>query len=321
MHKKSYFPYLLLVCSSAIFGFSFLFTKTTLAYLDVFQLLGIRFLLAAALMSIIAATRLVKLSLTRKKLKGILLLALFQPTIYFVCETFGIKMTSSSESGMMIAIIPIVTAFFSGLILKEKLIARQWIFIFVSVLGVALIIFSRGIDFGSGAFAGFMLLLGAVIAAGLYGPMSRRLSAHSSPFEITFVMIWVGAIVFNAIGLSTAAQAGRLSTYFSAAFTPGALTGVLYLGTLSSVVAFFIINFAVSRVRASKTSVFANLTTVISILAGVLIAGEKILALQIIGILLILISIWGVVSDKIRLKKAPQPIAQEPTPNAQETDS
>ena len=34
----------------------------------------------------------------------------------------------------------------------------------------------------------------AVLAAGLYGPMSRKLSTHSSPFEITFVMMWVGAL-------------------------------------------------------------------------------------------------------------------------------
>lgn len=307
MHKKSYFPYILLVCSSAIFGFSFLFTKETLAYLDVFQLLGLRFLIAAVVMSIIALTGLVKIRLSRKKLKGILLLALFQPLVYFVCETFGVKMTSSSESGMMIALIPIATAFFSGLLLKEKLILRQWIAILVSVIGVALIILAKGMSLGSGTFTGFLLLLAAVIAAGLYVPMSRKLSAHSSPFEITFVMIWVGAIVFNAIGLSVAGAAGSLSTYFTAAFAPGAITGVLYLSILSSVVAFFIINYAVSKIKASKTAGFANLVTVISILAGVLIAGEKILPLQIVGIVLILGSIWGVVSDKIRLKKGSQP--------------
>ena len=81
MHKKSFFPYILLVCSSSIFGFSFLFTKETLAYLDVFQLLGIRFLIAALIMSVIALLGLVKLNLNRKKLRGILLLALFQPIV------------------------------------------------------------------------------------------------------------------------------------------------------------------------------------------------------------------------------------------------
>lgn len=294
MHKHTFFAYIMLVAASVIFGFSFLLTKDTLVFLDIFQLLGIRFLIASIVMTVIVLTGLVKVKLTRKKMKGILLLALFQPLVYFVCETFGIKMTSSSESGMMIALIPIFVAVFSRYLLKEKLRPVQWAAIFVSVTGVALIIAAKGISFGSGNIAGFVLLLGAVIAAGLYTPLSRKLSAHNSPFEITFIMMWVGAIVFNAIGLTQAAGSGGINTYFADAFKPGAISGILYLSILSSIVGFFFINYAVSKIKASRTAGFTNLTTVVSILAGVMIGGEKILPLQIAGILLILLSIWGV---------------------------
>ena len=294
MHKNTITAYIMLVVSSVIFGFSFLFTKDTLVYLDIFQLLGIRFLIASVIMTLIVLTGIIKINLTRKKLKGIFLLTLFQPVVYFICETFGVKLTSSSESGMMIALIPIFVALFSRFLLKEKLRLVQWISICVSVVGVVFIIGARGFNLGSGSFAGFMLLLGAVIAAGLYSPLSRKLSAHSSPFEITFVMMWIGALAFNAIGVGAAAAEGTLSTYITAAFSPGALPGVLYLGVLSSIVAFLCINYAVSKIRTSRTASFANLTTVISILAGTLLGGERIYTLQIIGIVLILLSIWGV---------------------------
>ena len=306
-HKNNIPAYIMLVVSSVIFGFSFLFTKDTLAYLDIFQLLGLRFLIAALVMSVIVLTGAIKIKLTKKKLKGILLLTLFQPVVYFICETFGVKLTSSSESGMMIALIPIFVALFSGLLLKEKLRPLQWLSIGVSVVGVVLIIGAKGFNIGSGSFAGFMLLLGAVIAAGLYSPLSRRLSAHSSPFEITFVMMWIGALVFNAIGVGAAAAEGTLSTYITAAFSPGALPGVLYLGVLSSIVAFFCINYAVSKIRTSRTASFANLTTVISILAGTLLGGERIYTLQIIGIGLILLSIWGVLSGDKKKGADPGP--------------
>ena len=305
MHKKTFFAYIMLVVSYAIFGFSFLFTKDTLAYLDIFQLLGVRFLIASIVMTVIVLTGLVKIKLTRKKLKGILLLTLFQPLVYFVCETFGIKLTSSSESGMMIALIPIFVALFSRYLLREKLRPVQWAAIIVSVIGVALIVAAKGINFGSGTFAGFILLLGAVIAAGIYNPLSRKLSAHSSPFEITFIMMWVGAIVFNAIGLTQSVNSGSTGTYFTDAFRLGAISGVLYLGILSSIVAFFCINYAVSKIKASTTAGFTNLTTVISILAGVMIGREKILPLQIAGIILILLSIWGVAFGS--RKKAAEP--------------
>ncbi len=93
---------------------------------------------------------------------------------------------------------------------------------------------------GSWWLRGALSFLVLCLAAGLYGPMSRKLSAHSSPFEITFVMMWVGAITFNVIGISVAGRSGTLGTYFSAAFAPGAITGVLYLSILSSIVALFI---------------------------------------------------------------------------------
>ena len=294
MHKNTIPAYIMLVVSSVIFGFSFLFTKETLAHTDIFQLLGIRFLIASVVMTIIVLTGLVKINLTKKKLKGILLLTLFQPIIYFICETYGVKLTSSSESGMMIALIPIFVALFSKLLLKERLYPLQWVSIFASAAGVVLIVGANGFNIGSGSFAGFMLLLGAVIAAGLYSPLSRKLSAHSTPFEITLVMMWVGAAVFNAAGITRAGVSGTLNTYFTGAFKPGALPGVLYLGILSSIIAFFCINYAVSKIKTSRTASFANLTTVISILAGVFIRKEQIHVLQIVGIAIILLSIWGV---------------------------
>lgn len=298
MRKNNFLAYMLLVVSSVIFGFSFLLTKGTLQHLSVFQLLGIRFLIASVVMSVIVLTRAVKVKYTRKKIFGILLLTLFQPLMYFMCETFGVKMTSSSESGMMIALIPIFVALISRVMLKENLRPLQWISICVSVIGVVLIIGAKGLIIGSGSFIGFILLLGAVLAAGLYNPLSRKLSAHSTPFEITFVMMWVGAIVFNAIGMISAGQEGTLSTYFTDPLNPSAVGGVLYLGILSSIVAFFSINYAVSKIKAGITASFANLTTVISILAGVILGGETILPLQITGIALILLSIWGVVSGR-----------------------
>ena len=47
MVKKNFAAYASITAAFVIFGFSFLFTKRVLAYLEIFQLLGIRFLLAA----------------------------------------------------------------------------------------------------------------------------------------------------------------------------------------------------------------------------------------------------------------------------------
>lgn len=296
MNKKA-LALILLTLSSVIFGFSFLFTKEALGHLDLFQMLGLRFLMAVIVMAVMALTRVIKINLSSAKIKAMLPLVLLQPVIYFIGETFGIELTSSSESGMMIALMPIAIALFSIKILGEKLNIRQWIAVVASVIGVAMIIGAAG--FGtSGNILGYLLLMVAVFSEGLYAPLAKKVSAKCTPIEMTFCIICGGALFFNAIGLTQAGINGTLVSYFTDALEPGVLAGLLYLSILSSVAAFFCVNYALSKIKASISASFCNLTTVISVLAGVFLRGEQAHLIQIAGMILILISIWGIVSER-----------------------
>lgn len=292
--NKKYLAYGALTLASVIFGFSFLFTKKTLEHLEIFQLLGIRFLAAALVMIILTAMRIVKIDLNRRKITGILAISFIQPLLYFVFETFGIKLTSASESGMMIALIPITIAVFSMLILKEKIRAKQWIAILAAAAGVVMIAAAKGSEPGGPHVLGYLILMGAIIAAGLYNPLSRKASAYCTPFEITFIMMLTGALFFNGIGLAIAGAEGRIGRYFADAMSFDVLSGILYLSLLSSIVAFFCLNYAYSKIKSSVSAGFANLTTVISVMAGVFLNNEKLYWLQLSGAVLVLLGIWGV---------------------------
>ncbi|HWQ41194.1 MAG TPA: DMT family transporter [Desulfosporosinus sp.] len=83
------------------------------------QLLGFRFGAAALFLTILKLTGLVQINLKGKPTSSLLLLALFQPGLYFIGETWGVKWTSASEAGMVIALVPVAIAtmaaiFFSG---------------------------------------------------------------------------------------------------------------------------------------------------------------------------------------------------------------
>ena len=129
--------------SAVVFGFSFLFTKTALDNLDMFQLLGSRFFVAAVFMLVLRVTKRIKVEITAAKVRGLLLVVLFQPILYFIFETIGVDRTSASESGVLIALIPVAVAIFAGLILKERLSFWQWLSIWASVAGVVLISLPR----------------------------------------------------------------------------------------------------------------------------------------------------------------------------------
>ncbi len=110
-----------------LFGFSYLFTKNATASASAFALMGWRFLIAIIVMGICAATRLMKIELKGKSLKPLLIVALLSPVIYFIGETFGISMTTASESGAFLACIPVASVVASTLILRKKPTKQQTI--------------------------------------------------------------------------------------------------------------------------------------------------------------------------------------------------
>ncbi|MFW6034875.1 MAG: DMT family transporter [Halothermotrichaceae bacterium] len=288
---KKYLTYIAGITFSSIFGFSFLFTKEALEILKPFHLLGFRFGAAALALTLLLLLKIIKLDYSNKKLALLFLLALIQPGLYFIFETLGINLTTSSEAGMMIAIIPIVVTIMASIFLGEKPGLKQLIFVIISVTGVFFIILMRGnSDLGKN-FLGIIYLLGAVVMAGIYNILSRKLSLKFKPVEITFIMMWSGAVFFNLIAVLK--YNNSLYSYFQPLANIEVVTAVMYLGILSSVLAFFLMNYTLSKIEAARSAVFANLTTIISILAGVLIRGENFYWYQIVGGLLIIIGVWG----------------------------
>ena len=100
---------LAVITGNTIFGFSFLFSKVALQMTVPSVLLAVRFTTAFVVLNLIAfvgrnikkkdGDPLVEFSLKGKPLKYVLLLALFQPIIYFLGESYGIEYTSSAFAG------------------------------------------------------------------------------------------------------------------------------------------------------------------------------------------------------------------------------
>lgn len=291
-------PYLASAASAVIFGFSFLFTKNALDSLDLFQLLGMRFFLAFLLLQALSLLKVIKLELSGGKFKNLLPVALFQPVLYFIFETAGVALTSASEAGIIISLIPIAVAILAALILNEKLRPIQWLSVAASVGGVSLLTWATAQNNQGGHLLGIAALLGAVAAGSLYSVFSKKASSAATPLEVTYVMMCVGAVVFNVLGIFKFLLKSDLPAYFTPLRDPQAILAVLYLGLLSSVGAFFLMNYSLSKLEASQSSVFINLTPVVSVCAGVVLRGESFSLLQLLGSLIILAGVWGVNSPR-----------------------
>ncbi|PHJ12496.1 membrane protein, partial [Fervidobacterium sp. SC_NGM5_G05] len=126
----------------------------------------------------------------------------------------------------------------------------------------------------------------------------RKLSKQFKPEEITFFMMVTGFLFFTSLSIFT--------RQFTLNFAKPVIISALYLGILSSTVAFFLVNFMVSKVSPTISSLFSNLTTIVSVLAGSIIRNEVIRPLQILGMVMILVALFGnsFLSTKMKVQES-----------------
>jgi drug/metabolite transporter (DMT)-like permease len=234
-----------------------------------------------------------KFRMTRKEVLAILPLSLFYPLLFFSLQLLGLQKVYSSEAGIIQAMTPLLTMILATLILKEKTKRMQKLFMLVSLSGVVYISLMKGAEISFASLTGYGLLLLSSLSSAMNLVLIRKLVKDHSFMKLTSVAITTGFILFNLINLTLHLMEGNIMRYFSPLKTPSFLLGVLFLGVLSTLGTSLLSNFALSRLEASRMSIFNHLGTVISIFAGVLLLHEHLRYYQVIGALLIIIGVIG----------------------------
>jgi len=120
-----------------IFGFSFLFSKVALNYAHPLVILAVRFTVAFAVLNLLWLFGVIKLSFKGKPKKGLLLMAIAQPLLYFIFELYGLNLVSSALSGIIVSLVPVGVLLISGIFLSEKPTKLQILCTIVSIVGVS----------------------------------------------------------------------------------------------------------------------------------------------------------------------------------------
>lgn len=274
-----------------IFGFSFIFSKLALGVTTPFVLLAYRFAAALAILTVFLIFGIFKVSYKGKNIGRLLLLGIFQPVLYFVGENYGIVYSNATFSAVMIALVPIFSTIFAALFLNEKATAKQWIFCAVSIGGVVVMAMQNSAD-GTIKPIGILLLVLAVAAEVGYAYIGRKISVEFTAFERTYAMMLCGAAFFCTLAVleNIKDPAALIQPLFNQTF----VISLLYLAVLSSVAAFLFLNFAATHLPVARTVIFANITTVVSVFAGVVFLHERCTPLSITASVVIIVGIWGV---------------------------
>lgn len=279
------------VGAQVLWGLSFLASAIGQETASPFVLMSYRFDIALLILTVPVILGKQKLDLKGKNILPLLLIGTMEPCIYFIGEQYGLKYSNSAFSGIMVAVIPIVTLILAAIFLKQRPSRAQWLFSALSIAGIIVITLSENSG-GSVTFKGFALLLLCVVTGSAYSVMSSSASGKFTVFERTYVMQAMGAVFFTSLALIE--NHGSIALLIAPASNVRYLTAAVFLALGPSVMGYTMFNYALSNAPVANVIIFQNLATVVSVLAGIFVLGEQLTTISLVSMLAVLLGIWGV---------------------------
>ena len=280
---------------ATIFGLTFMFSKIGLQSIHPIGLIAFRFSIASLVLIFLNMIKVIQIKFSKAQLVALLPLVFFQPILGFSSEVFGINFSQSSEAGMMIALIPILVAILSFLFSSEKPTFKQSVSIVLSVSGVIFIQVMNIRTVLNFSILGALLMFISAFAAASFNMFSRKLSTTVTPVQITSLMMFSGAIVFMSWYLTILVTSNELALLFAPFQSFSFVVSVVYLGVIASIMGFFLVNYNLKHLPAHVSSIFANVATLTSILAGVIFLNEILYWYHMLGAAMIISGVMGVI--------------------------
>ncbi|MCL2154421.1 MAG: DMT family transporter [Leptospirales bacterium] len=216
----------------------------------------------------------------------LLLMAIFEPCLYFIFEAIAITKTTASQAGMISSTLPILVAISAFFILKEKTTILTWLGFFVAVAGVVILsIYSEVTVSAPNPILGNFLEFCAMICATGYTIVLKRLSSRYDPFFLTAVICFIGSIFFLPLALI---EGGG----FPQEFVLLPVLGIVYLGSVVTIGGYGLFSVGVSRTKASTAAAFINLIPVFTVFFSWIFLGEKMNITQYCGCGLIFVGVY-----------------------------
>lgn len=283
--------YLYLSVAMIIVGTSVVAGKVITSELPIFISSFVSLLIASLLF---LPTLLKEFSLKRLKPTDLLYLslqALLGTVLYRMLLFVGLKYIDPSYAGILSALQPAFIAILAIMLLKEKLHNKQLIGVLLAVAGLVITYSSHSVkvEIGSGLFIGTGLILLSVLGEALFSVFAKKLSTSIKPFAIAGLVTIISTIMMLPFGIYDLVTFG-----VPAVSLVGALS-VVYYGVFLTYVSFILWFKGLESVKASVAGVFTALVPVSGLVFSSLLLGDYPNKLELIGGLLIIVSIILVV--------------------------
>lgn len=254
--RKDFLPYAGLIAAMLFWAVSYVWVKEAYDSFTPVGLVFFRLLLSSAMLWIIGSL-LGRISRIQKgTLKHLLLLAFFEPLLYYLGESYGISMVSPTTGAVIIATIPLFVAFASFLFFKERLPLLSFLGALLSFSGVLLIIFSKDNEI-EGQFYGVLLMFLSVFSVVGYTLILSKISSKYSPLSLITYQNTFGFLFFAPIFFLYDYQSFSFATISEESWYK-----LILLALFCSSIAYILFVDGMRHIGVSKANYFINLIPV-----------------------------------------------------------
>jgi drug/metabolite transporter (DMT)-like permease len=202
----------------------------------------------------------------------------------------SLKSTTATNGALIVAVNPLLTAVLSALWLRERVTPTQAAGLLLSLAGVAVVIAKGSLDvIAHLSFnRGDLIMLGAPLCWALYSILGKKVLASFTPLVATaYASVFGAALLIPAAVLEHAVSGGPWPH-----FSLFGWLAILQLALLGTVIGFVWWYQGVQSIGTARAAAFVNLVPVFGALLAAAFLGEKMLATQAGGGLLVILGVY-----------------------------
>ncbi|MBI2330281.1 DMT family transporter [Candidatus Daviesbacteria bacterium] len=284
-------PYLALILAHLIWGANFVVAKITLQEFPPMTLALLRFAFASLLLApfFIAETK--KIKIDKKDLPKLIAIGVLIITLNITLFFEGIKRTTVIDASFLTLLIPSFSVLLGWWFLKEKIYLVNLFGVALGFLGALVIVGLPGIITGtisSQMLTGNMLIVLASLCWVLGATVSKKVSGKYPTLIITAIAFLIGTITF----FIPAAIEYIKNPNWTSHVTILGLLGLTFMVLLSSISAYFLFEWGLSKTSVTTANLFQYIEPFIATILAVTILGENMSKSFLVGAVLVAIGAY-----------------------------
>lgn len=304
MKNKSWVPIGAAILSMIFWSFSFVWVKVVYEAYGPLTTILFRLIISSVLLLIFTLLSRKLQPIAPGDLKFFALMAFFEPFLYFMGESFGLKYVSSTIASVIVATIPLFTPLVAWYFYKEKLSRTNLLGLVITFLGVSLVVLDSSFNFSASPLGVSLEFLAVVSAVG-YSSVLKGMSFKYNTFTIITYQNLIGTILFLPFWFIFEYQ-----DFQHVPFNTKAFGAIVKLAIFASSFAFILYTYAVRNLGINKAGVFINIIPVFVAIIAFFVLGDRLNFHQMVGIAIVISGLLLVQINWKRKKNATDSIYQ-----------